>query len=505
MGARNVTRRATSGGAATLPALVMVAALVTVVQSLGAPLIPSIARSEGVSLGDGQWLLTATLLSGALSTPAMGRLADGPHKRRVVEGALVVVLLGSLLAAASPDFDLLVVGRAMQGVGLGLLPVTMAIARSQLPPERTRGAVATLSVTAAAGAGLGYPLTAFLAQSFGWRGAYWFGAIVVGLTLAVVLLLLPGRYKGNARPFDLLGLATLGASVAGVTLVLSEGHAWGWTSPASLGTLGACALLVVAWRSHELRIEDPLIDVRQLRNRSVLTADVAGILVAAAMYLFLPIIVELVQIPTRSGYGFGSSVLTAGLVLVPLSVASLVASRGLAAFELRFGARAMIPFGSLVFGAGALLFVLAHGALWEAFVSSGVAGIGLGFTFAAMPGFIVRAVPPGETGSATALYQVLRSTGLSFGSALAASLLASATKSGHAFPDFSGFRSALLVAIALCLLAAALGYVLPGGAAPGRSPVPAGPDQLRVGGDPVETAVRATTVESLAAESGTGP
>ena len=72
---------------------------------------------------------------------------------------------------------------------------------------------------------------------------------------------------------------------------------------------------------------NPLIDVRQVRNRSVLTADVSGFLIAVAMYLFLPIIIEFVQVPVASGYGFGASVVVSGLVFVPLSVGSFVASR----------------------------------------------------------------------------------------------------------------------------------------------------------------------------------
>jgi MFS family permease len=196
-----------------------------------------------------------------------------------------------------------------------------------------------------------------------------------------------------------------------------------------MATLGTA--VVGAWVAYELRITDPLIDVRQVRNRSVLTADTSAFLIAVAMYLFLPIIVEFVQIPVASGYGFGASILTSGLVFVPLSFGSFVASRCLTAYTNRFGVRSMIPFGSVVFAVSTLFFALEHGALWEAFVAAGIAGIGIGFTFAAMPGFMIQAVPASETGSAMGLYQVLRRIGLSLGSALAAAVLISSTKSGR--------------------------------------------------------------------------
>jgi MFS family permease len=457
---------------ATLPVLVSVAALVAIVSSLGAPLIPSIARSDGVSLSTAQWLLTAALMTGALATPAMGRLADGPRKRRVVEVALAVVLAGCVLSALSTNFWVIVVGRGLQGFGLGLLPVTMAIARSQFSAEKASRAIATLSVSAAVGAGLGYPLTALIAQLFDFHAAFWFGAITVAVALVMVVVVLPERSDGRSRPFDFLGMVTLGVAVVGVSVLLSEGGQWGWTSFPCLGLVALCIVVVGLWVRRELAVADPLIDVRQVRNRSVLTADVSAFFIAAAMYLFLPIIVEFVQIPVADGYGFGASIVVSGLVFVPLSVASFAASRCLVAYARRFGIRSMIPFGSLVFALSTTFFALEHRALWEAFVAAGIAGIGIGFTFAAMPGFIVRAVPTSETGSAMGFYQVVRSIGLSVGSALAAAVLTAYTRPGHTFPQFAGFQVTLIVATALCLMTALLSYVLPGRSAGRISALP---------------------------------
>jgi len=452
--------------AAALPALVTVAALVAVVSSLGAPLIPSIARSDGVSLSTAEWVLTAALMTGALATPAMGRLADGPHKRRVIEFALSVVIAGCVLSAVSTSFAVLVVGRGLQGIGLGLLPVTMAIARAQFPPEEAGRAIATLSVSAAVGAGLGYPITSVMAQLFDYRAAFWFGAVMVAAALTLVVVVLPRRSPGRARPFDYLGMAFLGAAVVGVSVVLSEGGGWGWTSLRSLGLVVFSVVMVVLWVPHELRTTDPLIDVRQVRNRSVLTADVSAFLIAVAMYLFLPIVIEFVQIPTSSGYGFGADIVLSGLVFVPLSVGSFLSSRFLSAYTRRFGVRSMIPFGSCIFAASTLFFAVEHRALWEAFVAAGIAGLGIGFTFAAMPGFIVRAVPASETGSAMGFYQVLRSIGLSLGSAVAAAVLLVYTHPGQTYPTYEGFRVTLIIATSLCVATALLSYLLPGRSPP---------------------------------------
>jgi MFS family permease len=147
---------------------------------------------------------------------------------------------------------------------------------------------------------------------------------------------------------------------------------------------------------------------------------------------------------------------------VPLSVGTLAASRVAPAFERRYGRRVMIPLGSVLFALAMSLFALEHSGLWEAFLVMGIAGIGIGFTFAAMPGFIVKAVAAKDTGSAMGFYQVLRSVGLAIGSALSGVILAGYTRPHQAFPTVGGFRTALLLGAVLCLLTGVICYLLPG-------------------------------------------
>ena len=445
-----------------VPTLVLSGSLMAVVSSLGAPLIPTLSRDDGVSLSTGEWILTITLLTGALATPVMGRLADGPRQRAVILVALGAVVVGCVLAAVSNGFTVLIIGRALQGVGLGLLPVAMAIARRNLPWDAARQTIATLSVTGAIGAGLGYPVTGLIAQLLNFRAAYWFGAITVTGALVSAALVLPPRSAGTSRRFDVVGAGLLSLAVIGVSVVLSEGGGWGWASARSLGVVAASVVVLAVWIPFELRVAHPLVDLRQVRNRSVLTADVSGFLISIAMYLLLPIIVEFVQIPPSAGYGFAASLVVSGLILTPLSVGSFVASRFLIVYERRFGSRTMIPLGSVVFAAGAAFFALEHSALWQAFVTVAVCGLGVGFTTGAMPGFIIRAVPQSETGSATGFYQVVRSIGLTVGSALSAAVLMAHTRHGQALPDVDGFQAALIIAAALCLVTGVVSFVLPG-------------------------------------------
>jgi MFS family permease len=450
-----------------VPVLVLSGSLMALVSSLGAPLVPTLARADGVSLSTGEWILTATLLTGAVVTPVMGRLADGPRQREISLAALGAVVLGCVLSAVSNGFTMLVIGRALQGAGLGVLPVTMAIARRNLPPEESRRTIALLSITAAIGAGLGYPLTALIAQVLDFRAAYWFGAITVTGTLVLSALVLPPRSAGLSRRLDVVGSSLLSLAVIGISVVLSEGGGWGWSSGRSVGIAAVSVALFAVWIPFELRVADPLVDLRQVRNRSVLTADISGFLIGIAFYLLVPVIVEFVQIPRSAGYGFGASLVISGLVLTPLSVGSFGVSRVLVGYERRFGPRTMIPLGSLVTAAAAIFFAVEHSALWEAFFAFGVIGMGVGFTLGAMPGFIVRSVALTETGSAMGFFQVVRALGVTVGSALSAAVLMAHTPHGEALPNGDGFTVALFLAGGLCLATAVVSFVLPGRALSG--------------------------------------
>jgi MFS family permease len=149
----------------------------------------------------------------------------------------------------------------------------------------------------------------------------------------------------------------------------------------------------------------------------------------------------------------------AGLVLIPLSVLLLAGSRMLPTFVRWAGAPTVLAVGCLVAVVGSVFFALFHGALWEAFVMMGILGLGLGITFAAIPGLIVHAVPAAETGSAMGFDQVVRWVGSAVGSALVASVMAAHTTStGH--PSVGGYTMTQWISVVICAIAAVLNFVL---------------------------------------------
>ncbi len=449
-------------GRLLVPVLAFVGLLLALISSLGAPLIPTIAGDYGVSLSTAQWALTITLMVGGISAPVIGRLADGPHRLRVLIIALTVLVLGCVLAALpSTVFGLFLIGRAMQGLGLALLPLTMGVARDHLAPHRARSALALLSVTSVVGLGLGYPFTGIIAEHLGFRAGYWVAGGLCLLALAVSAVVVPRSSHRHAVPFDLPGVVLMGLGLAALLLGISKGEDWGWADAKILGLFGVAAIVLAAWVAYELRVEQPLVDLRQLRHRTVLSADVTALLAGMGLYMLLSMIIRYVQTPTSISYGLGASVVVAGLALLPMSAASFLLSRIVPGLTQRLGAARVLPVGALLFAASLVLFALERDHLWEIFVVMGITGVGTGCLFAVMPRMIVTAVPGEETSSALALNQVLRSIGYSIGSATGATILAAHTAVGQTLPDNRGYSVGAWVAVGLCLVAAVAAWWLP--------------------------------------------
>jgi predicted MFS family arabinose efflux permease len=420
-------------------------------------LLETIARIDHVSVGTAQWSLTLPLLVGSVCTPVFGRLADGPARRTVILAILIVVVVGSVLAAIpAGGFALLMVGRAMQGLGFALMPLTISEARDSLPGSRSGTAIAILSIASTAAIGLGYPITGLLDDSLGLNATFWFGAIVAAVALVAAWLVLPASPPRSRRPLDVPGAALIGGALLALLLVITEGRVWGWDSALVIGLLVGAIVLTWFWVRRERSAPYPLVNLRLLRHRIVAVTNLAGLMLALGLYMFFPLLVDFVQTPVSTGYGFGSSVVVAGLVLVPFSACSAFMSPFAAGLAKRVGAERVMPIGAMFMALAFTFFTITGGALWEAFLASGITGMGIGFSFAVMPGLIIRSVPGQETGSALGFSQVIRFVGFAMGSGISASILAAHTQPGQLYPERSGFTVAWVASACACVLVAAV-------------------------------------------------
>lgn len=443
---------------ALVPTLILIASSTAVVASVGAPLVPQIAKDEGVSLSNAQWILTVTFLVAAVISPMVGRLGGGRHRRPVVLWGLAAVAIGGALAALPLGFGAMLVGRVLQGIGLSLTPLAIAIARDLVSEEKRNSTLAILSLTTVAGAGMGYPIASFIVDHFGVPAAYWVGTVLGLITLLAAFLVIPENGDAEKRPLDLFGALLLGGGAGGLLLCVSQAHIWGWVSPLTLGVAVLSLGLLAAWTKWTLTLQDPLVDLRLATRSGVLGANVTALLAGCGMYMLLTVVVLLVQAPTSTGYGLGHSVTVAGAMLLPYSLASMLGNRVMKTMVRFISGDALLPLGCLLFLVATLVLAGFRDSLLGCIIAMMIGGLGSGCSFAAMPGLIVRFVPASETGSVMAFNQILRYLGFSAGSALVLALLELFADDGAL--TGTGFTVAALAASAVSGLAALVALVL---------------------------------------------
>jgi predicted MFS family arabinose efflux permease len=437
-----------------VPSLLYIALVVAAVGSLGAPLITKVATTFHVSLAAAQWTLTVALFTGAIATPLLGRLGAGPYRRTAVIATLGVVLAGSVLTVLPLPFAFLVIGRGAQGVGLSLTALMMGVARDHLPRQRATTTIAFVSVTSTVGVGVGYPLAGLLSDLGGVRAAYGLGVAVSGVAFVAAWRYVPAAPPGRSARLDVPGALLLTSGLLPLLLVVSQTGLWTEHVWIALALAAVAAILLAVWAAYELRARAPLVDLRLLRHRAVVGANVAMLVGGAGMYLLLTLITRYAQTPRRAGYGFALSTFEAGLVLVPFSAVGFFAGRLTPPLHLRIGAGRLLAGSATVVMAGFVLFAVARSHLVLVLVSMGVLGFGVGSFSAAMPAAILAVTPASETSSAMSFNGLVRSAGFSLGSALGGLVLAANTGAGRVFPANGGYTLAAWVGVAAMTLTA---------------------------------------------------
>lgn len=435
-----------------LPTLVLLTTSTSVVSSLGGSLVPQVASRYDVALGSAQWILTGPMLVGAVATPILGRLGGNTRRRPVILSSLLIVSLGLLLAAMPTGFAGLIAGRLMQGVGIALLPLALAAARDNLPPERAKGALGLLSVTGVAGAGISYPLAAWLAETANINMAYGAGFLVTAFTLVLAARVLPDSTVTGADTVHWTGAVLLSSGTLGVLLALTAAPHLGLRSMWLWLLIGLGAVSVLLWIRLSLRHPTPLVDLRLATGRAVLAVHFAGLVAGVAGYMLLALVMIQVQLPPSTGFGLGEPLTVAGLLLTPYALFSFLGSRLSVWASGHIGLDLALPLGGAIYVAATGVYTFTHGSVAVVGLVMALAGVGSGFAFAAMPGLVIRETPAEETGSALSFNVLLRFLGFAVGSTLATTVLAvlgsTALSGAEVFRVTVGVNAALWVVMA---------------------------------------------------------
>ncbi|WP_158296484.1 MFS transporter [Nocardioides albidus] len=433
--------------------------VVSLQQTLLLPLLPELPRLLDTSADSASWLVTATLLAGAVATPTISRLADMYGKRRMMVVALGAAVAGSLLGALSQALPLLIGARALQGVGVALIPVAIAIMRDELPRDRVPLGVALMSATLAIGAGIGLPLSGVIVEHMDWHASFWITG-AVGLILIVgTVLVLPESPVRTSGAFDLRGAILLSIALTAVMLALSKGSQWGWTAPATLGCVAGGVVVLAAWIPLELRTPRPLVDLRVAARRSVVLVNLASLFLGFSMFANMLVTTQLLQMPKETGYGLGLDILHAGLWMVPNAAAFGLMAPVSAWLTRRVGPQTTVIAGAVIMGATYLGRVSYSDDLAQIVIGSVLVGIGTAMGYGALPTLIMRAVPVTETASANGLNVLLRSLGTSTASAATAAIATASTVAvaGRSLPSLDGLMLVFWLAAGAAMVTALLG------------------------------------------------
>ncbi|MGV9266277.1 MFS transporter [Kitasatospora sp. NPDC003701] len=443
---------------AVVAALAFAGIVVAVMQTIVIPIVPALPGLLHTSASNASWALTATLLAGAVATPVSGRLGDLFGKRRMLLASLLLMIVGSVVAALGSSLVPVVVGRALQGAAAGVIPLGISIMRDVLPRERLGSAMGLMSSSLGIGGALGLPAAAVVAQRADWHWLFWGSAGLGAVAVALVLLVVPESPDRSGGRFDALGAVGLSAGLVCLLLAVSKGSDWGWLDGLTLGLLAAAVVILLLWGLFELRSDQPLVDLRATARRQVLLTNGASVALGFAMYAQSLALPQLLQLPEATGYGLGRSMMVAGLCMAPGGLIMMLVSPFSAKLSAAKGPRTSLLVGAVVLAVGYLLGLLLLHEVWQLVLVGCILGTGIAFAYAAIPALIMGAVPPGETAAANGFNALMRSIGTSFASAVIGAVLAhTAVSFGPAqVPSLGGFRATFAIGAG----AAALGVLI---------------------------------------------
>lgn len=387
------------------------------------PALPAIRTAFGVSERATAWVFTIYVLLNLVGTPLMAKLSDSFGRRSIYVLSVALFAAGSLLVAVAPSFGVLLVGRAIQGLGAGgIFPVASAVIGDTFPPEKRGSALGLIGAVFGIAFLIG-PIIGGLLLLVGWQWLFLVNLPLAALVIALSLRLLPSARPPEQRPFDLSGMLVLSAMLAALAYGLNQiDTARAAQSLASLNVwpflLLAIVLVPALWRI-ERAAPDPILRTSLFARRQIaLTAALAaGAGLAEATIVFVP---ELVVA------AFKVSESRASFMLLPIVLAMAVGSPASGRVLDRAGSRVVVLAGSGLVALGTLLLSIFATSLVMFYVSTVLFGLGLAVLLgAALRYILLNEAPPSERASAQAILTIFTSVGQLVGGALAGAIAGS--------------------------------------------------------------------------------
>jgi EmrB/QacA subfamily drug resistance transporter len=448
----------------TLAILTVAGTAYALQQTMVIPALPTLQRELHTTTTWVTWVLTVLLLVASVATPIFGKLGDQYGKERLLVISLALFFVGCAGAAAAWNIWALIFFRAFQGLGAAVFPLSFGIIRDEFPREKVGVGIGLISAVFGVGGGFGIVFSGLIVDHLSWRWLFILGAIPVAIAVVLVHRFVPESPIKTPSRVDFVGAVLLSIGLICLLLALTEGESWGWTSARVGGLFAAAAAFLALWVGAELRVPEPMVDMRVFVQRQVLFTNICALITGFAMFGTFVLIPNFVETPRGLAagtarlvdYGFDASATKAGLYLLPSSIILVFAGPAAGLIGRRMGSKWPLAAGMLLSGISAGMLALWHDRPWQILVAMPVLGTGVGFAFAAMATLITGAVRPTETGIATGMNTVMRTVGGVIGGEVGAAILSAHVIGGTNVPAARGYE----VAFAIAAVAAFIGVVV---------------------------------------------
>jgi EmrB/QacA subfamily drug resistance transporter len=432
--------------------------------------LPTIMDHFAVDVTTGTWSVTVYILFFAVTMPLFGRLGDMYGYKRAYLIGMSVFALSSLAASFAQSYPLLILLRAIQGVGNGpILPAIMAVVGTLFPPGERGRAMGVWALVNSAFHAIGPPLSGFLTQYLGWQSIFLSYVPLCVLALVLVWRLMPNDNKYRRQPFDVVGALTLTAATLTLMFNLRQGASIGWTSPISLALWALCAGLMAAFLVTENRVAQPFVDLDLFRNRPLSAAAVIAFVQVFSQFGLL-FLIPLFLIDVQ-----GYQAARTGLILSSLPIAMALSAPVAGRLADRYGCRLLCVSGMAVTALSGLGLSLLGPTtpLWHIVAFLSLTGVSMGMVQSPAPAAISLVVPPQKLGIAMGLFNLMRF----IGGALGPTIFAFVLQSADAGSLTGAFRMDFYLVSLTAIVAVLVGIFVPGAEAPHACP--AGERSLR--------------------------
>jgi EmrB/QacA subfamily drug resistance transporter len=427
--------------------------------------LPVIKHELGASLSGLEWTVNAYTLTYAVLLLTGAALGDRYGRRRMFVVGMAIFVAGSAAAALAPSIGLLIVARAVQGVGGAIVtPLTLTIMSAAMPRERRGLALGAQGGVSGLGVAIGPLVGGAVVQGLSWQWIFWLN-VPIGLILLPLAITRLTETTGPRRSLDLPGLGLASAGLFGIVFGLVRASEHGWTSLGVIGWLIAGGALLAGFAVRELLAPAPMVPMRFFRDWPFSGANLTSLLLFFGLFGSVFLLAQFFQIVQ------GYTPLDAGLRILPWTAAPILVAPIAGVLSDRIGSRPLLVAGMALMSAGLAWIAaittptVAYFHLIAPFV---LAGVGMSLLFAPISNVILSSVTREEEGKASGVNNTVREIGGVFGVAVLATVFAASGSYLTPSAFVNGLTAAVWVGAAVVGLGALAALTVPGRHHPAR-------------------------------------